>query len=177
MELYVIRHTTPDVAKGICYGQSDIPVLHTFTEEAGRVLLKLPATVDVIYTSPLLRCMQLAKTLAESKQVNLLTDSRLKELNFGNWELKAWNDIEQDSLMHWMNNYVEVCVPNGESYAQLAARVEDFLKFIRDQKHKTAAIVTHGGVIKSLHALINNISLKEAMRFQVMYGEVIGFKV
>jgi alpha-ribazole phosphatase len=177
MELYVIRHTTPDVAKGICYGQSDIHVLHTFTEEAGRVLLKLPAIVDVIYTSPLLRCMQLAKTLAGSKQVNLMSDSRLKELNFGDWELKPWNDIEQDSLMHWMNNYVEVCVPNGESYAQLAARVDDFLKFIRDQQHKAAVIVTHGGVIKSLHALINHVSLREAMEFQVTYGEIVRFEV
>jgi len=33
MEIYLIRHTTPDVAKGICYGQTDLDVANTFEEE------------------------------------------------------------------------------------------------------------------------------------------------
>ena len=34
MEIYLVRHTTPDVAKGICYGQADIDVTATFLAEA-----------------------------------------------------------------------------------------------------------------------------------------------
>jgi len=177
MELYVIRHTTPDVAKGICYGQSDISVTHTFPEESHRVLMQLPLQLDIVYTSPLIRCLQLADTIAKARQLEMVTDARLKELNFGDWELKAWNDLDQSSLMDWMNNYVEVCCPNGESYAQLAGRVEEFLNSLAVLTYRSVAIVTHGGVIKALHAVINQVSLKEAMHVQVACGAMVKFQV
>ena len=34
MEVILIRHTTPDVPTGTCYGQSDVPLKETFEEEA-----------------------------------------------------------------------------------------------------------------------------------------------
>lgn len=42
MEIYLIRHTTPKIAKEICYGQSDIALASTFREEAKGVLQELP---------------------------------------------------------------------------------------------------------------------------------------
>ena len=53
MEIYLIRHTTPDVAKGICYGQTDLALTATFPEEAEHVLKQLPPDLDVVYSSPL----------------------------------------------------------------------------------------------------------------------------
>lgn len=35
MRLHFIRHTRPDIARGVCYGQSDIPLAASFAEEAG----------------------------------------------------------------------------------------------------------------------------------------------
>ena len=34
MKIYLIRHTQPDVEKGICYGSSDLDVAATFEAEA-----------------------------------------------------------------------------------------------------------------------------------------------
>ena len=34
MRLHFIRHTRPDIARGVCYGQSDIPLAASFAEEA-----------------------------------------------------------------------------------------------------------------------------------------------
>ena len=37
MNIYLIRHTSVDVPKGMCYGQSDVPLRSTFEEEAAAV--------------------------------------------------------------------------------------------------------------------------------------------
>ena len=38
MNTYFIRHTSVDVAPGVCYGRSDVPLSDTFEEEASRTL-------------------------------------------------------------------------------------------------------------------------------------------
>ena len=95
MEIYLDRHTTPDISKGICYGQSDISLAATFPEESRKVLEKLPALVDMVYTSPLKRCLELA-TLIPTQELRQV--SQLREMNFGNWELLPWSEIPRQEL-------------------------------------------------------------------------------
>lgn len=177
MELYVIRHTAPDVPKGVCYGHTDIPLLATFEQEAQAILSVVSEGIEMIYTSPLIRCKRLAYKLSEMKGVPLQEDARLKELNFGHWEMQRWEDIDSASLLKWMSNYEDVCCPNGESYQLLVSRVNDFLSTLSQTDHKRIAIVTHGGVIKAMHALINNLTLKDAMARHAVYGEVTIFNL
>src|SRR4028118_1276170 len=83
MEIYLIRHTTPLIEKGICYGQSDIPLADSFESEWEIIRQQLPKEMDCIYTSPLKRCWQLARKLEQHYQVPLFTDKRLMEMHFG----------------------------------------------------------------------------------------------
>jgi alpha-ribazole phosphatase len=175
MEIYVIRHTTPDIAKGVCYGYTDIPLLSSFGEEAQAVLSSVPDDIQVIYTSPLSRCKRLAHVLAQAKHITVIEDVRLKELNFGNWEMQRWDDIDSALLMKWMSKYEEECCPDGESYRQLVSRVDDFLRAISQTDDQKIAIVTHGGVIKAMHALLNGLTLKDAMAQHAVYGEITVF--
>lgn len=177
MELYVIRHTAPDVAKGVCYGYTDIPLLPSFAEETLTILSAVPDDIDVIYTSPLSRCKKLANKLSEVKSVPAKEDARLKELNFGDWEMQRWENIDSTLLLKWMSNYEEECCPNGESYRQLVNRVNDFLATISGTNYRRTAIVTHGGVIKAMHALINKLTLKDAMARHAVYGEITIFNL
>src|SRR5271155_6105875 len=119
MEVYLIRHTTPLIKKGVCYGQSDIPLAETFPVEAGKVLALLPKAIEVVYASPLARCYQLAKCIPARE---LFVDKRLLELDFGEWEMQKWNDIDQEMLNAWMKNFVTMRVPNGESFIDLNNR-------------------------------------------------------
>jgi alpha-ribazole phosphatase len=97
------------------------------------------------------------------------------EMHFGEWELKAWNDIDQQALNRWMNNYVfEPCL-GGESFTDLILRVKAFMQDIRKLSHKRILIITHGGVIKSFYTLLENLSPEEAMRQPVAYGGVYRF--
>ena len=62
MEVILIRHTSVDVPKGTCYGQSDVPVATTFAEEAEVTRQKLEQyqPFDAVYASPLTRARLLA---------------------------------------------------------------------------------------------------------------------
>src|SRR5437879_4716773 len=90
MEIYLIRHTAPAVQHGVCYGQSDIDVADSFEEEAKLVAVYLPSYVQYIITSPLKRCKKLADFLCPSHNIQVSDD--LKEIHFGTWELKKWDD-------------------------------------------------------------------------------------
>jgi alpha-ribazole phosphatase len=172
MEIILIRHTTPDVEKGICYGQADVRVKETFLQEADAVLPLLPPDVSTIYTSPLSRCVRLAEHLGRSRKLPVVRDDRLKELNFGPWELQPWDSIDPSSLKPWMDNYVDTACPGGESYRQLADRANSFLADIRRAPHAKVLVVTHHGVIKAMSACLLNITLEKAMSMSFGYGSL-----
>jgi alpha-ribazole phosphatase len=123
MELYLIRHTTPEVGKGICYGQSDVPLAESFAAEWEALRGGLPPGVTGVYTSPLSRCRRLAERIAAHYAVPLHDDDRLRELDFGRWEMQPWDAIPAPELAAWMNDYVHVACPGGESYNGLMGRV------------------------------------------------------
>lgn len=167
MTLFLIRHTTPDIDKGICYGQANIPLSDTFNDEAAFLLQKLKdIKIENVLSSPLQRCTQLAYKISN----NVTTNNNLKELDFGDWELTDWNKIPQEQIDPWMHDYVNVPVPNGESYMELYTRVLSVYKNIN--KNNTA-IVAHAGVLRSILAYITKTSLKNSFDFKIPYGTII----
>ena len=60
MEIYLIRHTTPAVGKGICYGQTDLDITDSFKEEVAAIIPHLPDNIQTVFSSPLQRCKKLA---------------------------------------------------------------------------------------------------------------------
>jgi alpha-ribazole phosphatase len=171
MEIIFVRHTTPNIAKGICYGQADLDLAATFSEEVLPILKEVPLddAETLYYSSPLKRCKKLATRLSNT----VVFDARLKELDFGDWELKNWNDINKQELDVWMDDFVNVPAANGESYTDLHTRTTDFLSDILKKSHKRVVIITHAGVIRSLHAHINNIPLEKSFDLELVYGQVL----
>ena len=41
MQIYLVRHTTPDIVPGICYGRQDLGLAASFDAEAAAVRSKL----------------------------------------------------------------------------------------------------------------------------------------
>ena len=117
MEIYLIRHTTPKVEKGICYGQADLDITETFSEEVEAIKPHLPSDEIKVYSSPLQRCKKLADALFDGLAIDVHDD--LMELNCGQWELLPWNDIPKEEIQPWMDDFVNVAVPKGESYVDL----------------------------------------------------------
>ncbi|WNH13178.1 alpha-ribazole phosphatase [Thalassobellus suaedae] len=174
MEIYLIRHTTPDIEKGICYGQSDLNLKSNFTEEFEAISNQIQTKKDFkVISSPLKRCKLLAKEFND----DILFDDRLKELNFGDWELKAWNDIPEKDSNSWMEDFVNVAVPNGESYIQLASRVYAFFEEItHSESIQNLIIISHAGPIRAILAKLLKLPLKESFNIKINYGDVFLLK-
>lgn len=123
--LYLVRHTRPAIAKGLCYGQMDIPLAESFEQEASLIREALaPYAFTKVFTSPLKRCALLAKALNLQAQ----PDPRLMEMHFGDWEGKAWDTIfTTPEGKIWFDNYITAPCPHGESFTDLMNRVQSFL--------------------------------------------------
>lgn len=167
MILYFVRHTTPNIEKGICYGQADIDVSDDFENEASFLLNKIK-NIDksTVISSPLQRCAKLALKLNSNYQTN----ENLKELNFGDWELVDWNKISPKEIDPWMADFVNVPVPNGESYMDLYLRV---ISFYQKLEKNNTLVVTHAGVIRSVLAHITQTDLQDSFNFKIPYGTIV----
>jgi alpha-ribazole phosphatase len=120
--IFLIRHTTPHVEKGICYGHTDVPVAPSFAIEANIIAKKMDGfEPQALFSSPLGRCAHLTRHLFANHRP--VFDERLKELNFGDWEMKRWDDIDQQQLDDWGRDFWSVAPPNGESFEELNRRV------------------------------------------------------
>ena len=186
MEIYLVRHTTPDIEKGVCYGQADIDVTDSFFDEASIIQNHLPKNITAVHSSPLQRCKKLAAHLFPKHAIELHND--LKEINCGGWELKKWDDIPKPAIDPWMNDFVNVRIPGGESYVDLYERVTlRFTEIIRPQSiilqkvlppgedlGGATIIVAHGGVIRSILSHITATALVDSFNiFSLHYGCVI----
>jgi alpha-ribazole phosphatase len=173
MEIFLIRHTQPNVEKGICYGQTDLDVNDSFIEEVEQIQAKIQE-FDFknlqVYSSPLQRCSKLAEALFPS---SFKVDKRLMELNFGMWEMKKWDEIPKEESQYWFEDWVTQMTPNGESYEDLYERCVDFWQEMQLKNFDKICVVSHEGFIRASHSYFRKISLKDSFDLQVGYGEVI----
>jgi alpha-ribazole phosphatase len=174
-DIYLIRHTTPAIGKGICYGQTDLDVTESFMEEAATIRQYLPPGFSTVHSSPLLRCSRLAEHLFPGHAIKLQPD--LMEIHCGEWEMRAWDELPKEEIEPWMKDFVQIRIPGGESYQDLHQRVtKSFLAIQGDagEQDGSVAIVAHGGVIRSILSYITGTALIDSFKvFSLHYGCVI----
>ncbi|WP_394774144.1 alpha-ribazole phosphatase [Flavobacterium sp.] len=173
MEIYLVRHTETICEKGVCYGQSDIGLAEPFEVIFKNILSQLPQEA-IIFSSPLKRCVILAEYIQNNiKTISFKKEDRLMEMNFGNWEMKNWNDISPEQLNPWMEDFVNIAASNGESFVELHERVGSFLSEIPKEIDTPIIIVTHAGIIRSILCHHTFLALKDAFNNKVDFGDVI----
>ncbi len=173
MIIDLIRHTTPDVQEGICYGQSDLGLASGFHEEFSLISDIIFDQYDLIITSPLQRCARLAATISGDHRRQ---DERIMEYNFGDWEQRPWSELKSDEAKNWMNNFVDQPAPNGDSIVSMQHRVLQFWQELLDCEHDKIAVVTHSGVQRLIHAHILQTPLTHLFRLELEFGAVIRVK-
>ena len=173
MQVYVIRHTKVNISSSVCYGQTDVELASSFQTEKEQIHALIDEEFDIIFSSPLSRC----KILAESFSEEIILDDRLKEFNFGDWEMQSWKDIPSDEINPWYADFVTTKTPNGESMEEMFFRLTQFMDELRNQSHKKVLIVAHGGIIRLLWCYLVQIPIKNAFKIPVDYGEVFQFNL
>lgn len=111
--------------------------------------------VDAIWSSDLIRAVETADIINTYLNVPREIRSDLKEISFGDMEGLSDEmiaDKYEDFLRARSKMENDMAYPDGESAADVVARVLPVIKEISEHDYDTVAVVTHGGVIRSLIA-------------------------
>ena len=172
--LLLIRHAEPDeAARGRCYGRLDVGLSPTGLASAERLAESLRAVeLDAVYVSPRLRAVQTAAALDTPRTV----DDRLRELDFGHFEGRTYDEIEREQpefFRSWMETPTLVRFPGGESYADLRERVSAALDdIVTANDGRTVALVSHGGVIRAALAVALGLPDDRAFALALGYARI-----
>jgi broad specificity phosphatase PhoE len=129
---YFVRHAESEWnAENRLCGRTDVPLSEMGRWQAVRLAERFVALrPEAIYTSPLRRAAETAEIIARAAGLRPVTDERLSEVNYGEWEGKTFELVmEQDSAAYhaWDADHAAVAPPRGESGQQALARVTPFL--------------------------------------------------
>jgi len=177
MNIYLINHPEVYNPNNTCFGQSELPLVENFTIDFTWFSENLAHLKDKDRTSylssPFRRCTKLANFLSNE---NYEVDKRLADLNFGNWELKEWQDINLTQLNKWREDFVNYKMPKGESLSDLFDRANNFYQEILLSKKENIILVTHASVIKCLLCSVMGLSLQNVLDFEISNSSISKIK-
>ena len=175
MNIYLLRHTSLCVKENTFYGQTDLDVSNNFLGELSIIKKKLlkfniMKNKPIVFSSPLIRC----KKLSEKLFVNFEIDHRLKELDFGDWEMKHISSIDKSEIKSWESDIINFQIPNGESNIMFFNRLKSFC----DEKiklKKNIFIVAHAGSINCIISYLTKIPFDQLVKDnwkRISYGSL-----
>ncbi len=176
MEIYLVRHTKVALSRDYCYGISDVELAESHQDDIQQVKDKLKGIhFQGAYTSPLRRCKLLANELSEGP----ISKDDLLEMDFGDWELKKWDQLDREPVDIWMNDFVHERPPNGESYMDFSMNSVFFFDSLVKEFHDEDKVLltTHSGVIRAIICHVLNLSLAHSFNFEVDFGSVSKIEV
>lgn len=176
MELFLIRHTAPAVAKGVCYGRTDVPLAETAERDIQSALAPLPK-FDLVYSSPAQRCLCLASALARRDECPLTLAPELQELHFGEWEQLPWAQIPREHSDPWALDTWNRAPPGGETEQALWTRVDSWYRAAPSPPVSRCAVVAHGGSLRVLRCLILKLSAEDRWSWSLNWGEHARFEL
>ena len=148
-QLWLWRHPKARGAAGRCIGRSDLRV---DPRKAKRLAHRIRATArrqalpHMLWVSPLQRSRAVGHWLARWGWT-VRVDARLRELDFGRWDGRAWADIPWAEVQAWEADLLHHAPGGGESLAQLSRRVQ---AFAGEGAAAARLVVSHGGWINTL---------------------------
>jgi broad specificity phosphatase PhoE len=161
MELVFVRHgeTAWNAARRF-QGQSQVPLSERGRAQAAELALALRnESFSHAYSSDLTRAMETARTIVGARVLDIASDARLREFDFGQWEGLTWPEIVarwpqfEARLPTQARRYEPV---GGERFEQVIARMRSFLEDLRSRAPAgPVLVVTHAG---ALHAAVEELA-------------------
>lgn len=168
LELWLVRHgETLWHGEGRVQGWSNPPLSESGRDQARQLAPRLSRIAfSAVYSSDARRTGETARLALPGTALE--TDTRLRELHFGAWEGKRWEEVAEDdpeALNAWYADPYRNIPTGGETYAALCARVAAWL----DTLPKTGRVVafTHGGPIRSLLYGLTGVPEEQRWRFEL----------
>lgn len=150
-------------------GWSDMPADLSDTAALSRLALALPQDALVI-SSDLSRAAETADAI-QGKRTRLPNSPDLREIHFGDWELRTWADVEAEDperITAYWENPGEVRPPSGESWNQVCARVNTAIdQLIQTHIGRDLIVVGHFGQILTQLQRAGQLSASEAFGHRI----------
>lgn len=157
MKLLLTRHGQTDWnVAGKIQGIMDIELNETGIKQAEATREKLlNKKIDIIITSPLKRANKTAEIIGRDRNIPIIEEQKIQERYYGKFEGKSSKEVNLDEIWNYkINKHYE----DTESIGDLFERIQDFLENLkREYDNKTVLLVTHGGVILPIRAIIEGI--------------------
>lgn len=162
MKIYSTRHGQTDFNKNdLILGTTDVPLNETglaqaqgLAEEVARL-----GDVDIIIASPMLRAQMTARAVAERCGLEIVTDERLREWDYGSFEGKTRHT---EGFAEGKLEFGVRMGKTGESLLQLSHRVYAVLDdIIEKYRGKNVLIVSHGGVCRVIETYFNDMTAEQ----------------
>ena len=140
MKIYFVAHaTTKDNEAKISSGWGDTELSDLGIRQAkqlGETFKDIK--LDLICCSDFRRAIDTVR-IAFGERYPIIADKRLRELNYGDFNGRPSGIVESMKLRH-----IKELFPNGESYEQAVARVQDFYKELQEKyPDKVILVVGH----------------------------------
>lgn len=171
LELVVVRHGVTAWNQERRYqGQRDIPLLlPDALPGLDRLRDHLAGELfDAVYCSDLTRCRQTLAHLLPGREEIASFDARLRELDFGDYEGRIWEELKEDPRYRaWVDSAGMRAPPGGESaddlWARLEAWLEEVLSQAIEQGQRRVLAVSHGGAIRELRRRLEGTDFWEGV--------------
>ena len=165
MSIYLIRHgkTVANEQHRYC-GSTDLPLSENGREELQGLCYGIHP--QRFLTSGMKRTNETLQILFGT--VPFSTDSRFREVDFGDFEMKTYEELKDDpAYQRWLTGDNESNIPpHGESGVQMTRRVLEAFGSLPDG----TALITHGGVIAAIMAELFPAEGKHRYQWQPQNG-------
>ncbi len=179
--LEFLRHGEP--AGGPRYrGQTDDPLNETGWRQMREAVRDYPAERwQAVVSSPLRRCSEFAEWFARSRGLPLHLDERLKEIGFGRWEGRTYDELvaeDEDAVRRFYTDPVRHRPPGAEPVAEFRARVTAAVRDLA-ARHREGRllIVAHAGVIRAAIGHVLQVPDRAMMRIRIPYAGKVGIEL
>lgn len=157
-KIHLIRHGLNEGSgDGKYIGHTDVPLSQEGIEQIENMKRDyIYPYADVVFTSPLSRCVETAKLIYPDAKTLVIDD--LIEYNFGEFEGRDAEELhEKEELFDdWLRGDKDIAPPFGESNSEFAKRVctafASIMEGVMKSEYDEVAIITHGGVIMTIMA-------------------------
>ena len=152
MKLYLIRHGRQ--ASKLC--NVDVELCQEGFQQAALLGQRLASEgIQIVFSSALTRAVQTAQAANLYWNVEHYMYPELNEISFG--EMEGLSDEEialrfRDFQQEQAKMEYDIPYPGGESAGDVVRRVIPVFRQIRESGYEKVAVVTHGGVIRSMAA-------------------------
>ena len=151
--IQLIRHgiTKGNLEKRFIGCRTDEPLCSQGIEEIKKLTdAKIYNDSDLIFSSPLKRCIETAKLIFPHKEINIIEN--FKEIDFGLFENLNHKELNgNESYQRWIDSNGTNDIPGGEKLKDFADRTMDaFEKMLKASNGKSVSAVAHGGTIMAI---------------------------